>query len=184
MISERMKKCRYSIDVCCSRSMAEHLMNLCSSPQTQSWVVSMWSSSIFHYSGQIRLTVSPCHDCPPPLSESHICSISHGACFLVFLKSEAIMDSHPHMLSITQQVSSLCVERKFHTELNTVSVSCIFFFISVTSVLRFQSACLFYVSLTQYSTCTTTSSTVVGFVIKEWNYTQAEADSKWSYDEQ
>lgn len=47
------------INVCCSRVMAEHLMNLCSSQQTQSWVASMWSFSIFHCSGQRHLTVSP-----------------------------------------------------------------------------------------------------------------------------
>lgn len=58
------------------------------------------------------------------------------------------------------------------------------FFISVTSVLSFKSGCLFYLSLPQYLTCTATSWTVMGFVIKEWNYNQEEADSKWSYDEQ
>lgn len=50
--------CRDSTAVCCSRGTAEHLMNLCSSQQTQSRIASMWSPSIFHYSGQIHLSFS------------------------------------------------------------------------------------------------------------------------------
>ena len=56
-------------------------MDLSSSQQTQSRIASMPSPSIFYNLGQIHLTVSPRHRCPPFLSESHISSISHGACF-------------------------------------------------------------------------------------------------------
>lgn len=62
------------INFCCRQSMAEHLMNLWSPAQTQTWVASMWSSSIYHRSGQIHITVSPLHRCPPFCSESHIFS--------------------------------------------------------------------------------------------------------------
>lgn len=120
--------CWDGVSVCCSRSMAEHLMNLRSSQQLQSWVASMWSSSIFPHSGQIHLAVSPRHHMRlavspryhrPPFFSLNLIFVPfpHGACFSVFLKSEEPL----HFLILTRcrsnRASGLCVGRRFHTEL-------------------------------------------------------------------
>lgn len=133
-------------------------------------------------SNTIHLTVSPCHHCHPFLSESHICSISHGACFPVFLKSEAIRFSHAHMLSITQQVlSRSCWKEISHRNeaqcLCRINAS--FFSRQFLHLYLALSLFIYSVSLTQYLTCTTTSWTALWFVLKESNSNHEEADRKW-----
>lgn len=164
--------CWDSINVCCRPSMAKHLTNLCSSQQTQSRIASMWSPSIFHYMGQIHLTVSPCHRCSPFLSESHICYISQGACFPVFLRSEAItFCSSLHAVNQTKCWA-------FHTECVLVTLMhlfLLFFFIKILFELHFELFPFLY-SLIQLLKCTA-KWTVIGFVIND------KADRKLSYGE-